>query len=46
MDMIVKPISAAPLRVASSGVMPILDVPIDVFQHHDRIVDDKNPRQW
>src|SRR6266404_8386843 len=40
-DMIVKPISPAPCRAACIGVFPLLDVPHDVLDHDDRIVDDK-----
>ena len=40
-DMIVKPISCAPCSAASSGAIPILDVAVDVLEHHDRIVDDE-----
>ncbi len=44
MDMMVKPISPAPLRVASQRRQPVLDVPVDVLQHHDGVVDHEADR--
>ena len=40
-EMIVKPISPAPLSAASSGGSPLLDVARDVLDHDDRVVDDE-----
>ena len=37
----VKPISRAPRSAASHRRMPSLEMPRDVLDHHDRIVDDK-----
>ena len=44
MDMMVKPISLEPLSAASQRRHARLDVPVDVLQHHDRIVDDEADR--
>ena len=43
-ERMVKPISPAPLSAASSGDRPVLDVAVDVLQHHDRIVDHEADR--
>ncbi len=42
-ETIVKPISSAPLSAAERG-SPLLDVPHDVLDHHDRVVDDEAGR--
>ena len=42
---IVKPISFEPLSAASSGASPVLHVPDDVLEHHDRVVDDEADRE-
>ncbi len=45
-DMMVKPISPAPLSAACSGRHPGLDVPIDVLEHDDGIIDHESRRRW
>ena len=40
-DTTVKPISPAPFSAAWNGFMPCFDVAGDVFEHHDRVVDDE-----
>ena len=42
---IAKPISRAPSIAACRARHPLLDVPEDVLQHHDRVVDDEPDRQ-
>ena len=37
--------SSIALRVASIGGRPMLDVPLDVFHHHDRVVDHDADRE-
>ncbi len=44
MDRMVKPISPAPLSVASSGESARLDVPVDVLQHDDGVIDHEADR--
>ena len=45
-EMMVKPISRAPLNAASNGGKPVLlHMPEDVLQHDDRVVDDQADRQ-
>ena len=43
-ERMVKPISPAPFKAASSGVSPCLEMVHDVLDHHDRIIDDKAHR--
>ena len=43
-DMMVKPISPAPLRVASKRRHAGLDVAVDVLEHHDGVVDHEADR--